>query len=161
MDDLSTTLKETAEELLGVMGFDGQVKIEGARESLTVSIITPEGGALIGQGGANLAALQHLLRLMVSKKMRIDDTAENENFLPENKNFTLDVNNYRQDRIETLKDFILDKAGQAARERRTIPLSPMSSYERRIVHMTLKDNPNILCQSEGEGEERHIVIKPV
>jgi len=36
----------------------------------------------------------------------------------------------------------------------------MSSYERRIIHLTLSNYQGIICQSEGEGEERHIVIKP-
>jgi spoIIIJ-associated protein len=168
MDKIISILKDTIEELLKIMGFAGEVKIENDQarlpslregvndqeNSIIVNINVPDGGMLIGQGGETLMAFQRLIRLMVAKKMRINDISEQ-------KQFVLDVNHYWQDRTEVLKDFILDKADQAIRSQRTVILSPMSSYERRIVHLALKDNPNVLCQSEGEGEERHIVIKPV
>jgi spoIIIJ-associated protein len=155
MDNLTLILKETTEEILKMMGFEGEVKIDSDRDGTPlVSVYAPEGGALIGQGGANLAALQHLIRLMVARKTHTEDAFET-------KRFVLDINCYRKDRADVLKDFIMDKADEAIRSRRTISLFPMSSYERRIAHLAFKDNPNILCQSEGEGEERHIVIKPL
>ncbi|MBI4836862.1 MAG: hypothetical protein HY813_00430 [Candidatus Portnoybacteria bacterium] len=155
MDKLTSILKDTTEEVLRIIGFEGEVKIGSEQDGTPlVSIYAPEGGALIGQGGTNLAALQHLIRLIVAKKTQAEDALET-------KRFILDINCYRKDRADVLKDFIMDKADEAIRSRRVVSLSPMSSYERRIAHLTLKDNPSILCQSEGEGEERHIVINPV
>ncbi len=154
MDKTISILKDTTEEVLKIMGFEGEVKAESDQENSTIiNINVSDGGMLIGQGGETLTALQRLIRLIAAKKMQRDDASEQ-------KHFALDVNHYRQDRAEALKDFILDKADQAIRGQRIISLSPMPSYERRIIHLALKGNPNILCQSEGEGEERHIVIKP-
>lgn len=155
MDKSTVILKDITEELLKIIGFDGEIKEESDQDnSIILNINASDGGMLIGQGGATLTALQHLVRLIVAKRMQADDVLEQ-------KRFVLDVNHYRQDRAEALKDFILDKVDQAIRSQRTISLSPMPSYERRIIHLALKSNSNILCQSEGEGEERHIVIKPL
>jgi len=155
MDKSTSILKDTTEELLKIIGFDVDIKEESDQnDSTIININASDGGMLIGQGGATLTALQHLIRLIVAKRMQADDVLEQ-------KRFILDINHYRQGRAEALKDLILDKVDQVIRSQRTISLSPMPSYERRIIHLALKGNPNILCQSEGEGEERHIVIKPI
>lgn len=149
MNKNKEVIKETIEKILEIMGFSASVEIKNERQSdIIANIMSSEAGYLIGHKGANLYALQHLARLAVSRKL-----GENYN------DFILDVNGYRKDRAEIIKELALSKAEQATRERKDIIFQPMSPYERRIVHMALAETPNIICESEGEGEERHIVIR--
>jgi spoIIIJ-associated protein len=151
MDKASETIKQKTEELLNIMGFAAVAKIDGTHDdSVSVNIACDEGGILIGQGGENLLALQHIIRLLVFKELG-----------EEAKKFVIDVNGYRQGKVEMLRDMALDRADMVAKERRSFSFSPMSSYERRIIHMALEGKNEIACESEGDGVERHIVIKPV
>jgi len=150
MNNSTETIKEIIEKLLEIMGFSAIVEMKNKEpENIVANIVSSEASYLIGHKGSNLYALQHLARLAVSRKL-------GENY----KDFILDVNGYRKDRAEIIKELALSKAEQATREKRDIIFQPMSPYERRIVHVVLADNRNIICESEGEGEERHIVIKP-
>lgn len=150
MDRDLNLIKQEVEKILEIIELSGKVEIETDRpEFIVVNIISPEASFLIGQGGTNLFALQHLVRVLIAKKTE-----------GKLKEFVLDVNDYQRHRLELLKELALDKANQVIEEQRLIALQPMSSYERRIIHLTLSNHQGIICQSEGEGEERHIVIKP-
>lgn len=153
-----TKIKKITEGLLGITGLQGEVEVKEDLEgkSIAIDISSADAAFLIGQGGANLFALQHLIRLMARKQLS-EGGAE----LSEMANIVLDINNYRKDRAETIKDLAFDKADRAMRENRPISLFPMSSYERRVVHLALGGRADVFCQSEGEGEERHIVIRPL
>jgi len=143
-------IKEVISELLGRMDFSSRVEIDDSQpEFLTVRIESEEAGLLIGQGGENLSALQHLARAVVNKKM-----------VGEHINFIIDVNNYRANRLGLLKELALNLAKEAQRDRLVKALEPMSSYERRIIHLAIKDLPGVETESQGEGDQRHIVIKP-
>lgn len=132
------------------MGFEAEVVFLEKAEGLIVNINCLEGGLLIGQGGESLEGLSHLIKLIVSKKLKDEFVS-----------FSVDVNDYRCQRIEILKEFAVEKANKAAQEGKDCSLSPMSSYERRIVHLALQERKDVACVSEGEGLGRHIVIKPV
>jgi len=150
MDKSLETIKQKTEELLDIMGFAAAAKIDDSRgDSITVNVACDEGGMLIGQGGENLLALQHIIRLLVFKELG-----------EEAKKFVVDVNGYRQGKVEMLRDMALDRADMVAKEQRSFSFSPMSSYERRIIHMALEGKNEIVCESDGEGAERHIVIRP-
>ncbi|MEM2954988.1 MAG: R3H domain-containing nucleic acid-binding protein [Candidatus Nanoarchaeia archaeon] len=145
------TIKETIKKILQIMGFKGEIEVAVSdKDLLVVNINTPEGGYLIGSGGETLLALQYLVKLILMKKFPTD-----------NYNFIIDVNNYRKDRTEIIKKLALKKAQQAVREQRKIVFHPMTAYERRIIHLSLAGMQNIICKSEGQGKERHIVIKPL
>ena len=144
------TLAKTVKEMLAQMDFSVETEVaEEAGDFVMVKISSDEAGLLIGQGGENLAALQHLARLIVGKKMG-----------SETPNFIVDVNDYRANRISILKDMVLASARQVEQDKHPYRLEPMNAYERRIVHMMLKGYPGILTESEGDGEDRRIVIKP-
>lgn len=161
MDRDLNLIKQEVEKILEIIEISGEVEIETPHLSLgggvetdqpefiVVNIISPEASFLIGQGGTNLFALQHLVRVLIAKKTE-----------GKLKEFVLDVNGYQRHRLELLKELALDKANQVIEEQGIIALQPMSSYERRIIHLTLFNHQGIICQSEGEGRERHIVIKP-
>ncbi|HOX10864.1 MAG TPA: R3H domain-containing nucleic acid-binding protein [Candidatus Moranbacteria bacterium] len=145
------TIKNTIEQLLEKMGFSGQVSLaESQDDENVICNITTENDSnfLIGQYGANLQAIQHLARLMVRK------------MLPEKIRFTLDVNSYRQQKNQSIIEQARAAADEALAQRRAIFMKPMSTYERRIVHLELSKNPEVSTESTGEGEDRKIVVKP-
>ena len=145
-------LKKIVEETMFHMGFSCAVEIkkmeEGERETVLCNIITEESSFLIGQYGVNLQSLQHIIRLIVRKR------------IPERANFILDVNSYRQEKNESIVKLAKNLAQEALMERRAVVLRPMSPYERRIVHLEMAKNKEIKTESIGDGEDRRVVIKP-
>lgn len=105
-------------------------------------------GALIGRRGETLGNLQYLLRLMVNQRLH------------QWKNIVVDVEQYRQHRAEHLMQLALRSADQVAKSGRPLSLEPMPPNERRIVHLALRDHPNVFTESSGEGERRKIQILP-
>lgn len=143
-------VKETVEELLRKMSFEGRVDVDFYdKENTIANIQTEQAGYLIGQSGANLDALQCLARTMVNKK--------NEGPIY----FILDVNNYRKSRIDFLKNLARDIAEQTLSNRVSVTLRPLPAYERRIIHIALKENPEISAESIGEEPQRRIVVRPI
>lgn len=118
-------------------------------ENAVFNISTKESDILIGQYGANLRALQHILRAMARKKTQ------------DQLRFSIDVNDYRRQKLDSLAELARSLAHQAIIDKRPVILRPMSAYERRIVHMELSGNDRVKTESIGEGEERKVVIKPV
>ena len=115
----------------------------------TVLNITGEDlGILIGRRGETLRALQYLVRLMVSHRLKHWT------------NLVVDVENYVVRRHHSLEALAQRVAGEVARSGRTQALEPMPAYERRIVHVTLRNHPDVATQSVGEGERRKVTIIP-
>ncbi len=152
MDEKTTTLiKKTIETLLEKMGFPGTVSLaETDQADLAYAIATDNENShlLIGQYGVNLQALQHLARLIVRKQ------------LPEKIHFSLDINGYRQQKNQSVIDLAHEAAKEAIAKHYSVAMRPMSSYERRLVHVELLKNSDVVTESIGEGEERKIVVKP-
>ena len=103
---------------------------------------------LIGQGGQTLFEIQRLLKTILNKKLQ--------------KVFylNLDINDYKKKKIEYLKDLAKDLADQVSLNKEEKVLPPMSSYERRIIHAELSKRTDVATDSQGEGFDRHVVIKP-
>lgn len=140
------------EELLAKMGIEAETKAKiqesQGLESILVDIKTPDGNLLIGQRGQSLDAFQHLARVILRKKLN------------QIINFIVDVNDYRKKKEQYLKDLALDAASKVKSSSEEIELAPMSSYERRIIHLVLAENEEVATESIGEEPERRVVIKP-
>lgn len=145
-------IKEVVENLLEKMGFAAEITFEkegeGEKADSICNIRTEESSFLIGQYGTNLQALQHIARVLVRK------------LTDEKVNFTLDVNEYKKNKNISIIALARNSAEQALQEKRAVILRPMSPYERRLVHMELSKNPEVVTESIGENEDRKIVIKP-
>lgn len=146
-------IKETIEELISKMGFEGSVEIrktgESGKETYVCDIKTQESNFLIGQYGVNLQSLQHIARILIRKRSQ------------EKVNFIIDVNSYRTEKNDSILKMANNLAEEAIREKRAVVLRPMAPYERRMVHLELCKNEKIKTESIGEGEDRRIVIKPI
>ena len=116
-----------------------------------VTIINIEGddlGILIGPRGETLNAIQYIARLMVGHKLR------------RRVNLVVDVQGYRQRREQALSRLAERMAKEVAARRRPVSLEPMPPHERRIIHMTLRDDEYVYTQSVGEGKRRKVRILP-
>lgn len=152
MDEKTITLiKKTIEELLKNMGFTGTVSaITTEPEDIIYAISTNNNDShlLIGQYGVNLQALQHLARLIVRKQ------------LPDKIRFSIDINDYRQQKNHSIVELAHQAAQEAVEKHHSVVLKPMSTYERRLVHLELSKNSEVVTESIGEGESRKIIVKP-
>lgn len=106
-------------------------------------------GLMIGRRGETLRSLQFLLNLLVSRRVQKWPQV------------VVDVGNYRQRRQESLEGLARRMAERVRQSGRPIMLEPMAAYERRIVHLALREDKTIYTESSGEGENRKIVIYPV
>jgi spoIIIJ-associated protein len=143
--------KTYLEKILAILDIEAVVVEEGVDETTfcyRIDCKPDDARMLIGRNGATLEALQFIVRQMI-KSNAIDQG-----------HFIVDVLDYRGRRRRTLEDSA--KRGAVAvlnGEQERFPLIPMSAYDRRLVHNYLQDNfPELESASEGEGEERHIVI---
>ncbi|MCX6726900.1 MAG: hypothetical protein NTY75_03750 [Candidatus Shapirobacteria bacterium] len=137
-------------ELLGQLNYDIEnayaEDVEDGQVLMSVTVANP--GGLIGFRGRNLASLQLILALMVKQKVG------------EWVKILLDINNYRDEQKERLTKMAQNLAQKVLATGTPVEMATMSAYERRLCHMAIADMEGISSESEGEGEERHIVIKP-
>lgn len=105
-------------------------------------------GVLIGPRGETLDSLQFLSRLMVAHKLH------------RRTNFVVDVEGFRRRREQALTRLAERMAEKARQRGEPIGLEPMSAYERRIIHMTLRNSPDVYTESTGEGKQRRVRIFP-
>jgi len=155
--DVVNVAKEVLANLLIRMGVKASVNIEKTEavvneedksNPITLNIVGDDLGILIGRRGQTLDALQYLVRLIVSKQA-ISKTP-----------ILIDVENYKQRRYEDLRTLALNVASQVKANKSSFRLEPMPAFERRIVHLTLADDPDVVTESIGEGESRKVVVSP-
>jgi spoIIIJ-associated protein len=149
MDKIQTT-KDITEQLLKLVLLEAKVEVTEDKENnaINVAIETEEPGILIGYHGETLSSLQLMLGIMVSKKIN------------EWVRVVVNVGDYREKREEVLKRMALSAAQKAKFSQEAVTLPPLSGNERRIIHLVLTDNPDVTTESEGEGDERRVVVKP-
>ncbi len=147
--------KEVLEKLLSLMKIAATVESKQIPEE-TITDTTPialdikggDLGILIGRRGQTLASLQHVLRLIVAQRLKAR--------IP----LTIDVEGYKQRRYQALRELALSIARKVALSGQSVTLEPMPANERRIVHLALSQNSNVLTQSIGDGEVRKVIIHP-
>lgn len=105
-------------------------------------------GVLIGSRGETLDALQYISRLMVGHKLR------------QRASFVIDVEGYRQRREQALSRLAERMANKAVKRGSPVTLEAMPAYERRIIHMALRDSEDVRTESTGEGDRRRVRIYP-
>ncbi len=155
--DIAETAKGVLERLLTLMGVAGSIVsqaqpiVEGGVEvtaSVVLNIKGDDLGILIGRRGQTLACLQHIVRLIVGYQAKA--------WVP----IVIDVEGYKQRRYQALQVLARHMAEQVKARKEPFTLEPMPAYDRRIIHLTLVDHPDVITQSIGEGEARRVVILP-
>ncbi len=153
--DAAELAKDILQELLKLMGFQSTVSVEkpfigyedDTNAPITFNISGDDDiGILIGRHGQTMASLQYLLRIILAHRM------------PESPAILVDVDGYKQRRYEALRETAKRLAEQVKMRRIPFTLEPMPAIERRIIHLALANDPNIMTQSTGEGDSRKVVI---
>ena len=160
-------ITETITEILDVMGLEVDIeeeKIENIgssemEEIFTVNLSTEQPNLLIGQYGSNLQSLQHLVGIIVRRKMLEDENTENGS--GNEIRFNIDINGYKKQKKESLVKLAETMADQVSYSKNSVALRPMSSYERKIIHMEISDKKNLATESTGDDLMRRVIIKYV
>ena len=148
-DELIVAVDEFMTSLIDAMGFDATVDAYDSGDAITIEVATPEAGLFIGQKGETIDAVQYLLNVAIYK----DRT-----FV---KRLVVDSEGYRRRRVEAIQGMAHRTARRALREKRPVGLPPMSPAERRVVHLFLQENPGVTTFSDGEEEDRRVIVSPV
>lgn len=115
-------------------------------KTLYIEVLGEDAHLLIGKRGNTLDSLQYLVSLVINKS--------DEAYV----NVIMDIENYRERRKETLEKLATNLSKKVLKTKRPVVLEPMTSYERRIIHMTLQDTDKIKTASQGNEPYRHVVI---
>lgn len=145
-------IEKASEFLMGVlerMGIKADIDIHETDENVTLEIHCSDPERIIGRHGKTIDALQHL----ITKSVYRDRSQE------KGKAIYVDTAGYRAKHIERLESLASRVAEKVKSTGSPVPMSPMTAYDRRIVHMFIA-NMGLGTQSEGEGDDRHIVVLP-
>lgn len=136
--------------LLRGMSLPDKVKLQKDTDgNIVLNIQGPSSGTLIGRHGHTLEALQYLVSKVVQRM-----TGDERSII------IVDVESYLERQKDKLKELAVNLAQKAKETGVEIPMRPMSSKDRRVVHMTLKDHEHVTTESRGEGLRRKVVIVP-
>ena len=130
---------------MGIEQFNIEVRTIGQESEIHYVIDSSENPLLIGTKGHTLQTLIKNLIGSYTKDYIV---------------VTLDIGSYRANRIHQLEILATKTAKSVAKTKIAVKLDPMNSFERRVIHEKLSDWRDVYTESEGEGEERAIVIKP-
>ncbi len=143
-------IQNTVKDFFEKTSFEVDIKI-GHREdnSLPVLIELEEPQALIGEGGKTLLSIQHLLNKIIRKEFKDESILY----------IDLDINDYKKKKNSFLKELARSSADEVALSGKEKELRPMPAYERRIIHLELKDRADIQTESIGQGLQRRVIVK--
>jgi spoIIIJ-associated protein len=146
---MNETLKNILLQLLKQMGFEAEI-YERQEEGRTVfNVKTHDAQLLIGKQGANLEALQHIVRILFRRQTQDDRFP-----------FAVDIDDYKDKRVLYLKELARKAAHHVRQTRKPVSLEPMPAYERRVVHSYLSLYNDIGSESVGVDPYRKLIIKP-
>ncbi len=143
-------IKKTIKEFFEKIAFETEVVFLSFTDSnFIVNLKTEEPQLLIGEGGQTLSEIQHLLKAILKRKIEAFFYLD------------LDINDYKKKKIQYLKELANSIAEEVALTQKEKILSPMSAYQRRIIHLELSKRKDIATESIGKEPERRIIIRPL
>ena len=145
--DQDKTILDFAQTLLDKLEITAKVVVSDQDGAKLVTIETEESGVLIGRHGRSLEALQILLGQLVYKK------------LGEWVRIVVTVGDDRERRQKQIEEMALNAAERVMATQTPIEFTDMTPAERRIIHMTLADHPQVVSESTGEGRDRKLTVK--
>ena len=151
LDEIADTAISVLKDVLKYFNV-GEVTIdeyEGDEGELILDITGDDLAVLIGRHGKTLDALQFLVSAITVRKIGYRFPV------------IIDVESYKNRQRQKLESLARASAKKAVSQGRSIKLRPMTPYERRIIHVALRDDDRVDTASEGEGTARHVVVVPV
>jgi spoIIIJ-associated protein len=140
--------KETLENILALIPVEASVSAEQGDGNIALTIEGDKSGLLIGRKGKTLDALQFLVNRIVNKA------------LDKRTRVVVDSENYRQRRRDSLTQMALRMGDKAKRIGKPVTTNPLNPRERRIIHLTLKEDGQLNTKSRGDGLLKKVVIFP-
>ena len=150
LDSIADTAIAALQDILQYFNV-GDVTIdeyEGAEGELILDISGDDMAVLIGRHGKTLDALQFIVSMITIRTIGFRYPV------------IVDVEGYKNRQRQKLESIAHSSANRAASQHRKVGLRPMTPYERRIVHIALRDDDRVETISEGEGSARHVVVVP-
>ena len=147
-EDRSVVAKEVLEHIIRYISPDAVVSCTSAAKKILLNVACGESAVLIGKRGQTLEALQYLVERIVYKRTQKAVRLE------------VDVEGYLKNRRENLEQTALRFAETAKRTGKPKTIGQMNAYDRKIVHLALKNDTEVRTQSLGEGFYRKLVIFP-
>lgn len=136
-------LKDVTEKMGLTLSFD----VKAGKDIVYIEMSGKDSGTIIGKRGQTLDSIQYLTSLVINKN--------SEKYIK----VVIDAENYRAKRQKTLEQLANRLAAKVIRNKKYVRLEPMNPYERKIIHATLQQNPEINTRSEGEEPYRRVVIE--
>ncbi len=147
--DTAGLVREMLEEIAHALGADCRVDVEDAGETVSATLTGPDVAVLIGKRGKTIDSIQYIIGAAVASTGG-----------DPSRRVVVDAAGYRDRRESRLAELAERSASQVLRTGSTVSLEPMSSTERKIVHMHLKDTAGIETHSEGDEPNRYVVVAP-
>ncbi|OGH07618.1 MAG: hypothetical protein A2171_02070 [Candidatus Levybacteria bacterium RBG_13_35_9] len=144
--DSKKVLDKDIKNFFQTLGIDADLEIQETDEEIKVSVESDDSGMIIGYHGETLEAIQLILSLILAKKTG--------SF----KRVSLEVGDYKKNREEWLGK-IAEDAKQRALQGEDVRLTDLKSWERRVIHLILSDDKEVVSESMGEGKDRTLVIR--
>lgn len=141
-------IKTYLQEFFSLAEIEGSSEVDfQAPETIKINLQTTEAPLLIGEKGETLFGLQSLLKKILTKRL-------NQRLFVE-----LDINNYREKKVKYLQELAETIADEVSLTQRAKAIEPMTAWERRIIHLVLADRPEVETESQGQGEQRYILVR--
>ena len=151
MKDKVKILQDLTDKLLELMSTKAKASVEYDKENENFVVNIDAGdetGLLIGKKGETLLSIQTVLSVLLKQKTG------------EWNRVVANVGDYREKEESYLKDLAASTAERAIETKEPQSLYNLKAWQRRVVHMALAENKNIVTESEGEGDDRFLVVKP-
>jgi spoIIIJ-associated protein len=148
-DSPLTEAKAILETILSHINIPATVQANWEEEQIRLDISTNGSGLLIGKRGQTL----HSLQLVVNKIFNKQSSRK--------VHIVIDTENYRDRRRQALTEVALQLASRAKKTGKPAISSPLSAYDRRIIHLALKEDRDLRTKSKGEGSLRKVMVLPV
>lgn len=146
-NDIEKITRQEIEKLFALLGIEATFELSVTEEEIAIVCQTEDGGMLIGYHGETLEALQLILSLCLAKKREMFTRV------------SLEIGDYKKSRTEWIHALVTQTKEQVIEGKEPIVLPDLKSWERRIVHTLLQDDPQVLSESQGEGRERVLTIR--
>jgi spoIIIJ-associated protein len=145
-DDTASRVEAFLKGLFATIGTEVSTRSIEEDDKIYIEIISDSAGLIIGKRGKTLEALQLLVNIIANKKGE------------EWKKVILDIENYRDKREQTLRELAEKVARKVKKTGKAQFLEPMNPFERRVIHMTLQNDPHVETKSEGNGNLKRVKI---
>lgn len=151
MKEYTKSLKEITEELLSLMSVEGKVAVNFDKKDEVFVVDIDAGsatGLLIGKRGETLLSIQNVLSVLLKGKTG------------DWKKIVVNVGDYREKEEEYLKNLAVSTAQRVVETGTSQNLYNLKAWQRRVIHIALAEDDKVVTTSEGEGEDRYLIISP-